>query len=86
MVQQQEIMKYQVSPVATKETLQLQSVGHVIGEPAINVKTGDFLLWNFGISEQVIGMGKETKHFVTAIFKGGQRKLKKDRLVCILKD
>lgn len=84
-------MKYQLSRVATGQTLQLQSIGHVIGQPAENIKLNDSLMWNFGEIETVIEVLEPTKAFVVIKCRSksgyeGVRKLKKSRLVCILKD
>lgn len=83
-------MKYQLSRVATSQTLQLQSIGHVVGEPAENIKLNDSLMWNFGEIETVVEVLQPTKAFVSVKVKSkcgtiGTRKLKKSRLVCILK-
>ena len=82
-------MKYELSRHATSQTIQLQSIGHVIGEPAKNIKKGDFLMWNFGSQSEVLEIIKETKSFVTIKVKSGdyigERKFGKERLVCILK-
>ncbi|WP_114752278.1 hypothetical protein [Pleomorphovibrio marinus] len=83
-------MKYQVSNTAQANTIQLQSVGHVIGEPSINVKPGNVLMWNFGETEKVIEITGETPSFIKILIESksgfrGERKLKKSRLVCILK-
>lgn len=82
-------MKYQVSRTPGPNTLQLQSVGHVVGQPASNIKTGDSLMWNFAAVEEVLEIKNETAQFVTVTVKSnsgyvGDRRLKKTRLVCIL--
>lgn len=78
-----------------KDTIQLQSIGHVVGEPARNIKAGDTLMWNFGHTENVLSIVRETNSFVIilteyrsglGVLNKGERKLKKDRLVCILKN
>jgi hypothetical protein len=84
-------MKYQLSSHPTKETVSLQSVGHVIGEPAKNLKVGSVTMWNFGSTSTVIEIVSETAQFLNVKFKSdnsdyiGMRRLKKDRLIVILK-
>jgi len=83
-------MKYQLSNTPTNETITLQSVGHVIGEPANNLKVGDFTMWNFGSVEEVIEIVKYTASQLVVKVKSasgyiGERRLKKDRLIVILK-
>jgi hypothetical protein len=83
-------MKYTLKKYPGSDTISLQGVGHVIGRPAVEVKAGDTLMWNFGEKETVLSVLSETVHFVTIQIQSsrsgyvGTRKLKKDRLVCIL--
>lgn len=82
-------MKYTLKKYPGSDTISLQGVGHVIGRPAVEVKAGDILMWNFGEKESVLSVLSETAHFVTIQMQSrsgyvGTRKLKKDRLVCIL--
>ena len=76
-------MKYESKKYPDATTVTLQSVGHVVGEPAENVKKGDFLMWNFGAKEEVVEILNETKCFVTIRIKScrstfeGSRTLKK---------
>lgn len=84
-------MNYATKQRPDKDTITLQSIGHVVGEPAINVKQGDILMWNFGHTENVLSIVGETKSFITILSESnsgykGERRLKKDRLVCILKN
>lgn len=84
-------MKYQVRQSAAADTLQLQSIGHVIGQPAANVKVGNVLMWNFGQTSTVLEIVKTTPSFIVVKTESkggyvGERKLKKSRLVCILQD
>jgi hypothetical protein len=41
-------MKYTKLKTETKNSIRLQSIGLVQGEPAENIKVGDVLMWNFG--------------------------------------
>jgi|TARA_R110002167_G_scaffold239503_1_gene444606 hypothetical protein len=82
-------MKYQLVNQATKNAMRLQSIGFVLGTQAKEVKVGDSLMWNFGSKSNVLEIVKETAK--TIIFKTvgengyiGERRLKKDRLVCKL--
>lgn len=82
-------MKYQTRPAAASDTLQLQSVGHVVGQPAENIKAGAFLMWNFGAVEEVLEVVKSTSASIVIRIKSrsgyvGERRLMKKRLVCIL--
>lgn len=84
-------MKYTISRYPNENTITLQSIGHVIGEPAKNIKVNDFLMWNFGCKSQVIAIVKETKNFIEITEKSesgyvGNRKIKKQRIICILKN
>lgn len=83
-------MKYQRSSTPTNQTLSLQGVGHVIGEPATNIKIGNMLMWNFHAKESVLDIVSETKAFMKIKVQSGDyigiRTIKKSRLVCILKD
>ena len=85
-------MKYQLVCEGTKNAMRLQLVGLVLGTPAMNIKKGDSLLWNFGVVSKVERIIKETAK--TIVIESSynnypnklyQRRLKKDRLVCILK-
>lgn len=82
-------MKYATRTAAASDTLQLQSIGHVIGTPAANVTAGAFLMWNFGSTEEVLEIVKTTAASIVIKVKGksgnvGERRLMKARLVCIL--
>lgn len=82
-------MKYEILNANSPNAIRLQSIGWVLGTPARDVKKNDFLMWNFGEKEQIIEVVKETKLFIEVVCKSssgyiGNRKLKKDRLVCIL--
>lgn len=75
----------------TEETIQLQSVGRVPAKLAVNVKVGDTLMWNFGVTSEVVAVRNVSACFVEVTEKwkregyGGpsetKRKLKKTRLV-----
>jgi hypothetical protein len=80
--------KYAVKKHKDVDTLQLQSIGHVVGQPAENIKVGDNLMWNFGGIETVLSIDKSTEKMIsiTVLYEGKEYKrgLKKSRLVCIL--
>lgn len=82
-------MKYTSVSKDSKNSMTLQSIGHVLGTPANEIKIGDNLMWNFGSVEVVSDILKETdKMIVVSILYNGnfyERKLLKKRLVCILK-
>lgn len=68
--------------------IHLQSFGKTPAKAAGDFKIGDITVWNFGITAEVVGFGKETKAFIELTLKDAQcglynRKLKKDRLVGI---
>jgi hypothetical protein len=81
-------MKYTLVNQSEKNSIRLQSIGNVLASPAINIKKGDNLMWNFGYVEVVKDILKETeKMLVISILYNGklyERKLAKSRLVCIL--
>lgn len=83
-------MKYQLVNEGTKNSMRLQSVGVVLGTPAGDIKSGDFLMWNFGSVYTVNKILKETaKKIVISTSpensdKVYKQRLKKDRLVCRL--
>lgn len=83
-------MKYQLVNEGTKNSMRLQSVGVVLGTPAGEIKSGDFLMWNFGSVYSVNKILKETaKTIVISTSPKGsdkayEQRLKKDRLVCRL--
>lgn len=82
-------MKYTLVNASEKNAMRLQGIGLVLGTPAQKIKKGDFLLWNFGYKSEVKEIIKETEKTITIsiLSKGGlyERKLYKNRLVCILK-
>lgn len=66
----------------TNQTIQLQSIGHVPAKPAGELKVGDITIWNFGMTEKIERVIKQTeKTIVVEIQKGLQRRLNKNRLV-----
>jgi hypothetical protein len=81
-------MKYTIVNASTPNAMRLQSIGHVLGTPAKEIKVGDSLMWNFGSVEVVTGILKETEQtlVISILYKDKpyQRKLVKKRLVCIL--
>lgn len=74
------------------QAMALQSVGTVKGSPAIEIKPGSRLMWNFGSTSDVIAIVKETKHTITVLERCTEtgytapRRLNKTRLVAILQD
>ncbi len=58
-------MKVKLSNTANQNTIQLQSLGHVYGTLATELKAGDNTVWNFGYIEKIEGIEKETKAFIT---------------------
>lgn len=84
-------MKYATRPAAASDTLQLQSIGHVIGRPASEITKGASLMWNFGSVEEVVEIVKTTAASIVIMIKSkggyvGERRLMKKRLVCILEN
>jgi len=81
-------MKYTLVNENTTNAMRLQSIGNVLGTPAIKIKKGDSLMWNFGAVEVVENILKQTeKMMIISISYNGklyERKLAKSRLVCIL--
>jgi hypothetical protein len=81
-------MKYTLVNQNTTNAMRLQSIGNVLGTPAVEIKKGDSLMWNFGAVEVVENILKQTeKMIVISISYNGklyERKLAKSRLVCIL--
>ena len=87
-------MTYTLANKADKHKLRLQSIGEVIGTPAGEIKKGDTLMWNFGGTEIVTDIVRETdKMLIINVLCDNVlrndvlyvRKLLKTRLVCILK-
>lgn len=83
-------MKFTRFAQSSANTIQLQSIGHVLGTPAGEIKKGDTLMWNFGTTSVVSEILKQTeKTIVIAESYDGkiyERKLSKKRLVCILQN
>lgn len=74
----------------TKNTVQLQSVGHVVGTVASELKIGDTMVWNWGGTSTIKKLLKETNCFLTfqteaenmnGVLELYERRLKKTRLV-----
>lgn len=84
-------MKYTLVNKDSKNSMTLQSVGHVLGTPAKEIKKGDSLMWNFGSVYVVNDILKKTnKTLVISTSpensdKVYEQRLSKERLVCILK-
>lgn len=70
-------------------TIQLQSIGKMPAQPALNIKIGTVLMWNFGMTETVLDIVNETPKTISVKIQSGNyvgvRKLNKNRLVCIVK-
>lgn len=72
------------------KTIQLQSIGRVNAVPAIDLKVGDTTIWNFGYTETIAKVAKETAKTITfeiscnTTGKTLQRRLNKTRLVGII--
>jgi hypothetical protein len=83
-------MKYTLVNETATNAMRLQSIGNVLGTPAIEIKVGSFLLWNFGSKTEVLEIVNETAKTITIKEKTvgtsyvGERKMTKTRLVCIL--
>lgn len=83
-------MKYQLVNEGTKNAMRLQSVGFVLGTPAGEIKSGDFLMWNYGSVYSVNEILKETPKTIVISTSPKDsdkiyvQRLKKDRLVCKL--
>lgn len=82
-------MTYQRFNYPQNNTLQLQSVGHVLGTPAGELKVGDSLMWNFGSTSTVEKIVKQTAKtiWISEKYEDGksyERRLLKTRLVCRL--
>jgi len=83
-------MKYAIVSKFHPNAMQLQSVGHVLGTPASEVKPGCFLMWNFGSVYVVNSIVSETEKTITISTSPKDKsevytqKLLKKRLVCIL--
>lgn len=84
-------MKYARVNEGHPQAMRLQGIGLVQGTPAIEVKKGDFLLWNMGYKSEVLEIVSETKAMITIKERCesgyiADRKMKKNRLVCILQN
>jgi hypothetical protein len=88
-------MKYQIVNNDHPRAMRLQSIGLVLGTPAGEIKPGDCLMWNFGYTSEVNSIIKETPKTLTiSIYETSlmdnktkklyERKLNKNRLVCLL--
>lgn len=74
------------------KAMQLQSVGWVLGAPAIELKAGDMTMWNFGSLQEIVSIDRETAQFVVCTLRSVESgkiypdvKYKKTRLLCVLK-
>ena len=70
------------------KTIQLIGYGKAEAQPAKNIKVGDTLVWNYGQTEKVDSMQKETKTqiVINVLSESGKiytRRMSKERLVCI---
>ncbi|CAB4144502.1 hypothetical protein UFOVP457_47 [uncultured Caudovirales phage] len=83
-------MKYQSVNENNPRAMRLIEMGLVLGTPASEIKVGDFLMWNYGYTSQVNSIIRETAKTLTISVtetksqKIFERKLHKNRLVCLL--
>jgi hypothetical protein len=75
-----------VSP--TENYIWLQCVGYYPAKPVSELKVGDWCVWNYGESNEVVGIERVSPKFVKVIFrlKDGAthgRRMKLDRLVAV---
>ena len=83
-------MKYQSVNENHPRAMRLIEMGLVLGTPASEIKAGDLLMWNYGYTSQVNSIIKETAKTLTISVtetksqKIFERKLYKNRLVCLL--
>ena len=83
-------MKYQSVNENNPRAMRLIEMGLVLGTPASEIKAGDFLVWNYGYTSQVNSIIRETAKTLTISVtetksqKIFERKLHKNRLVCLL--
>lgn len=68
--------------------MNLIGIGEVNAQPAKDIKTGDTLMWNYGIKAIVTAIVKQTEKSIMIIERYGdkeyRRTLRKSSLVCIL--
>jgi len=80
-------MYYQITQTAEANTVQLQSIGHVVGTPAGELKVGDYMMYNFGSISVVTEIVKETPKSIWVREKSikshyeGVRQMLKSRIV-----
>ena len=83
-------MKYQSVNENNPRAMRLIEMGLVLGTPASEIKAGDVLMWNYGYTSQVNSIIRETAKTLTISVtetksqKIFERKLHKNRLVCLL--
>lgn len=83
-------MKYQSVNENNPRAMRLIEMGLVLGTPASEIRAGDVLMWNYGYTSQVNSIIKETAKTLTISVtetksqKIFERKLHKNRLVCLL--
>jgi len=83
-------MKYQLVNDNHPKAMRLIEIGVVLGTPASDIKAGDLLMWNYGHTSKVNSIIRETaKTLIISVTetksqKNFERKLHKNRLVCLL--
>jgi predicted RecA/RadA family phage recombinase len=70
------------------KTIQLQGIGKLPATEAANIKAGDVLVWNFGETELVVSIEKQTAQSIWVEITSqngyhGTRRMMKKRLVAI---
>ena len=66
-------------------SIHLQSVGNVETKMAVDVKAGDTIMFNFGITSKVSSVESASGKFMLVIFESGSSaKYKKTKELCVL--
>lgn len=66
--------------------IHLQSIGFHVAKPASQIQVGDVLVYNYGVTAQVVSVGSASKAFMALVVRAESGKeyasrMKKDRLV-----
>ena len=82
-------MKYAIVNQTNPRAMRLQSIGLVLGTPAGEIKEGDFLMWNWGYTSEILKITKTSEKMIFVKIKCSDgsiidHKFNKKRLVCIL--
>lgn len=68
-----------------KMSIHLQSVGNVETKAAIDIKSGDTIMFNFGITSKVSSVEECSEKFLLVTFESGaSAKYKKTKEICVL--